>query len=187
MSGARKDMTMHNRLLLALPLALLAVPAAAQDATGTVAIDGSVAGRCLFTTPNQTISLGEMSLSGSDSTAGRLDTSRVDGRNATLVGWCNNAAAGMTVEAFALTNTATTATGFTNRVDYTATASANTADATDSSLADGSGSTATVGLFSGDVLVTLSDASAPGNGLLVAGDYDGRVEVTLTPTFTPPL
>ena len=34
--------------------------ALAQNASGTVSIDGSVAGRCLFTVPNQTISLVEL-------------------------------------------------------------------------------------------------------------------------------
>lgn len=167
------------------PLVLAAVPAAAQDSTGTVAIDGSVAGRCLFTTPNQTISLGEMALSGSSTSAGRLDTSTVNGENATLVGWCNSSAAGMTVEAFPLLNAASAATGFTNRVDFTATAAANAANGTDSSLVAGAGTQVAVGMFTGNVVVTLSDASAPSDNLLVAGTYNGSVEVTLTPTFVP--
>lgn len=176
---------MRKTLIALLPLAALAAPAMAQDATGTVAIDGSVAGRCLFTLPNETISLGEMSLPGSDGSAGRLDTSTVNGRNATLNGWCNSAAAGMTVESFPLINTNAGATGFANRVDYTATASANGANGTDTTLTDGAGAQVSVGMFTGDILVTLSDASTPGNGIMVAGDYLGRVEVTLTPTFVP--
>lgn len=176
---------MRTSLIAFTSLAVLAAPAAAQDATGTVAIDGSVAGRCLFTIPNETISLGEMSLPGSDASAGRLDTATVNGRNATLNGWCNSAAAGMTVESFPLLNTAAGATGFTNRVDYTATASANGTDGTDTTLTAGGGTQVSVGMFTGDILVTLSDASAPSNGILVAGDYTGRVEVTLTPTFVP--
>lgn len=176
---------MRKYILAALPALALTVPAMAQDSTGTVAIDGSVASRCLFTTPNETISLGEMALPGSDTNAGRLDSSTVDGRTATLVGWCNNAAAGMTVEAFALTNTANAASGFTNRVDYTATAEANSASGNDTSLVDGAGATVSVGMFTGDVVVTLSDSSAPSNNLLVAGNYNGQVEVTLTPIFLP--
>lgn len=180
---------MLKRILIVAPLALAAVPAFAQSAgsTGTVTIDGTVASRCLFTTPNETISLGEMALSGAGTDAGRLDTSTVDTRSATLVGWCNNAAAGMTVEAFPLVNLASAATGFTNRVDYTATADANAASASDTSLAAGAGTTQSVGMFTGNIVVTLSNSSAPGNALLVAGDYDGRVEVTLTPIFTPPV
>ena len=120
---------MRTKLLAVLPLALLATPALAQsqdgDATGTVTIDGSVAGRCLFTTDQVYIHLGELALSGTDSSAGKLDTSKVDGQSATLVGWCNNSAATMQVEATALTNSASTATGFDNTINYTATATAN--------------------------------------------------------------
>lgn len=177
---------MRKIAFIAAPLALLASPAAAQDSTGTVDITGSVAGRCLFTTPSGLIELGELALGGADNDAGRLDDSTVNGGTATLVGWCNNAAAGMTVEAFPLLNTAPSASGFTNRVDFTATAEANEAEADDTSLTEGDGDTVSVGMFAGNVVVTLSDASAPSNNRLVAGDYDGSVEVTLTPAFTPP-
>ncbi|MEY4055272.1 MAG: hypothetical protein RL519_607 [Pseudomonadota bacterium] len=55
---------MRKLLFLAIPAVLaspvLAQPALAQNASGTVSIDGSVAGRCLFTVPNQTISLVEL-------------------------------------------------------------------------------------------------------------------------------
>ncbi|KHK93551.1 hypothetical protein [Novosphingobium malaysiense] len=172
---------MRNHLILAAaPLALLASPASAQDATGTVSIDGSVAARCLFTTPSATISLGEMAQSGTGNSAGTLDTSKVDGKSATLVGWCNSTAATMTVQANALTNGATAATGFTNRVDYSATANANSVDATDDSTDALPGAAADVNMFSGDVQVTLSNSSA--TGLLVAGGYSGSVEVVLSPT-----
>jgi hypothetical protein len=176
---------MRKLLIIAAPLALLASPALAQSATGTVAIDGSVAGRCLFTLPNQTISLGELALAGSGSTAGKLDVSKVNGKSATLIGWCNNTAATMSVTTTELTNPATAATGFDKRVDYTATAVANTASASDSSLTAGAGSAGTVGMFTGNVVVTLSAASTPTSGLLVAGAYTGNVVVTLTPTVAP--
>lgn len=172
---------MRKRLILALPLAAIATPALAQSATGNVAINGSVAGRCLFTTPNATITLGELALGGTDSTAGKLDVGKVNGRTATLVGWCNNTASTMTVTTTELTNPASSATGFDKRVDYTATANANSVNASDSSLTAGAGTPATVGMFTGNVLVTLSAASTPGNGLLVAGTYTGNVAVTLSP------
>lgn len=174
---------MRKLLMAAAPLALLASPALAQDATGTVAIDGSVAGRCLFTLPNQTISLGEIALAGADGSAGRLDVSKVNGRTATLVGWCNHTAASMSVTTTELTGPALTATGFDNRVDYTATATANSTDASDTSLTPGAGSAATVGMFTGNILVTLSNASTPTGGLMVAGGYTGNVQVTLSPNF----
>jgi hypothetical protein len=179
---------MRKTLFLFAPLAFAASPAMAQsaDSTGTVAIDGSVAGRCLFTTPSATISLNELALSGSDTNAGKLNTAAVNGKSATLVGWCNSAAAGMTVKAFPLLNAATSASGFTNRVDFTATATANAASGSDSTLVDGSGTPVSVGMFTGNIGVALSAASAPGNALLVAGTYNGSVEVTLSPVFTPP-
>lgn len=177
---------MRKLIILAAPLALLASPALAQTATGTVSIDGSVAGRCLFTVPNQTISLGELALAGTGATAGKLDVAKVNGQTATLVGWCNNAAATMSVTTTELTNAATAATGFDKRIDYTATAVANTVSASDTSLSAGAGANATVGMFTGNVVVTLSSASSPTNGILVAGAYTGNVVVTLAPTVALP-
>jgi hypothetical protein len=110
---------MRKFIILALPVALIASPALAQtDVTGTVNIDGSVAGRCMFTLPNATISLGEISLASN----GKLDTSKVNGKSATLSGWCNNTAATMSVTTTQLTTGTAAATGFDNRVDYTGTA-----------------------------------------------------------------
>lgn len=177
---------MRKLLILAAPFVALASPALAQSSTGTVDINGSVAGRCLFTVPNQTISLGELALGGTGSTAGKLDVTRVNGQSRTLVGWCNNTAATMSVTTTQLTNPATTVAGFDNRIDYTATAVANSISASDSSLVAGAGTASTVGMFTGNVVVTLSAASSPTNGLLVAGSYTGNVIVTLTPTISLP-
>ena len=140
-------------------------------------VDGTVAGRCLFGLPNATISLGEIS----QSSDGRLDVSKVNGRTANLNGWCNNTAATMTVTTTALTTGTATTTGFDNRVDYIGTAAVNSVSASDSSLTAGAGLPATVGQFSGDILVTLSAASSPSNGRMVAGNYTGNVLVTLAP------
>ena len=96
---------MRNLFLAAAPLALLATPALA-DSSGQVDITGSVAGRCLFTTDSKLIELGELALTGTGTTAGKLDVAKVNGRNETLIGWCNNAAATMTVTATELTNSA---------------------------------------------------------------------------------
>lgn len=175
---------MRNILIIAaLPAVLAASPALAATAptgvTGQVDIDGSVAARCMFTLPNATISLGEISLTSN----GKLDTSKVDGRTATLTGWCNGAASTMTVTTTELTNATGAPTGFDNRVDYTATATANSVPASDTSLSAGAGSPATVGLFSGDITVALSASSSPTGGIMVAGTYTGNVKVTLTPAL----
>lgn len=170
---------MRKLIILSAPLALLASPAMAQSAVdGTVDINGSVAGRCMFTVPNKTISLGEISLASN----GKLDVSKVNGRNETLTGWCNNTTASMTVTSTALTNGTSAPTGFDNRVDYTATAVTGSTSANDSSVTAGAGAASNVGLFTGDIVVTLSNASSPNNGLMVAGGYTGNVVVTLTPT-----
>ncbi len=172
---------MRKLIILSAPLALLAAPAMAQTAVdGTVDINGSVAGRCMFIVPNKTISLGEISLASN----GKLDVSKVNGRSETLTGWCNNTTAAMTVTATQLTNATTAPTGFDNRVDYTATAVTGSTSANDSSVTAGAGPASSVGLFSGDIVVTLSNASTPNNGLMVAGTYNGNVVVTLTPTVT---
>jgi hypothetical protein len=170
---------MRKLIILALPAALIAGPAMAQSAvTGTVNIDGSVANRCLFTLPNATISLGEISLASN----GKLDVSKVNGKNATLTGWCNGTAATMSVTSTQLTTPTAATAGFDNRVDYTGTAVANAVSASDSSLVAGAGTASTVGQFTGNIVVTLSAASSPANGLMVAGAYTGNVLVTLTPS-----
>ena len=170
---------MRKLILLALPATLIAAPALAQSAvTGTVDINGSVAGRCMFTLPNATISLGEIALV----TNGKLDAAKVNGKSATLTGWCNNTAATMAVTTTQLTTAGTAGTGFDNRVDYTGTALANAVSASDSSLTAGAGTASAVGQFTGDIVVTLGSASSPNNGLMVAGTYNGNVLVTLKPT-----
>lgn len=175
-------------LLALLAPPLMAAPAMAQS-TGTVALNGSVADRCLFTTPSAVIALGELSLGGSDASAGRLDTSRVDNQARDLVGWCNGTAATMTVEAQPLLNldySGPAIVNFETRVDYLATATANSASATDSSTSasPGAGNPVNVGLFAGNIHVSLSQSSTPGGGLLVAGNYGGQVVVMLTPNFS---
>lgn len=178
--------------LAALASTTLASPALAVtpsgDSTGTVTINGSVADRCLFTTPSKTINLGELSQGGTTDDAGKLDSSVVDNQSETLVGWCNGTSATMTVEAEPIVNTDFTGTppdGFTRVVNYTASAEANEETATDSSTDDGAGTAADVGIFTGNVVVTLSNSSA-GSDLLVAGAYAGQVLVTLSPSVTPP-
>ena len=171
--------------------ATAALPAAAQTAvaTGTVTINGTVGDRCQFTLPSAVIDAGELSLQGSGATSGQLDSSKLDGQSRTLVGWCNGTAATMSVEAQRLVNTTYTLTppaGFDRVINYTADAGANSATATDTSLTDGAGSAVPVGLFSGDVVVTLSSSSSPTGGLLVAGSYSGQVLVTLTPSIALP-
>lgn len=174
---------MRKLVILAVPAVLAASPAMAQSVTGTVDIDGSVAQRCLFTIPNATIHLGEMSQTGSGAGAGTLNPAAVNGQTAALSAWCNGTASSMTVETTALTLQSpppSIPAGFVARVDYGADASANAVTATDSSLSAGAGTPVTVGMFNDAIDVTLKDATTA-SGLLVAGTYTGDVKVTLTP------
>lgn len=175
---------MRKLIILSAPLALLASPALAAtgEATGTVDVTGSVAGRCMFTVDSKTIDLGEISLAAD----GKLDPSKVNERSETLTGWCNNTAATISVLATELTNTTAAPTGFDNRVNYTATAKAGDIEAQDDTLDPSAGAASSLGLFAGDITVTLSGASSPNNALMVAGDYSGNVVVTLTPTVVTP-
>lgn len=173
-------------LTSAVAIATLAGPALAQS-TGTVDVDGSVQGRCLFTAPSATISVGELSQAGTGANAGKLDPAKLDGQQRTLTGWCNGTAATMSVEAFPLLNTDFTGaapSGFDTRINYTATATANSIDATDGSATAGAGTPVNVGLFAGQVVVALSNSATPGGGLLVAGAYNGEVRVTLAPNVS---
>ncbi len=182
---------MRRLSLLAIPLIAAASPAMATPGTiagtqtGTVAISGSVAGRCLVSTPNQTIALGELAQSGTGTTVGKLDTTKINSQTTNLTGWCNGVGSTMTVTATELTNpsTAPNAT-FDNRIDYTAVALANGVSANDSSLTAGAGTASTVNAFAGTIGVTLISASTPNNGVLVAGSYTGNVTVTLAANVT---
>ena len=180
---------MKNLMIAVMGMAACAASPAFAQSTGTVTIDGSVAPRCLFTTPSATITLGEMDLSNTGTTAGKLDAAVVNGKTRTLVGWCNGSASTMSVKAEALTLTGSTGsipTGFDRTVNYTATAVANSVSAIDSSTTAAASSDQTVGLFTGNVVVTLSSSSTPTSGLLVAGDYNGRVLVNLSAAIALP-
>lgn len=176
---------MKNLMIAVIGVAACAAsPALAQSATGTVAIDGRVAGRCLFTTPSETISVGEMAVQGTGGTAGTLNKGAINGQSRKLVGWCNGSASTMSVETQALVNSGfapAAPAGFDKRVDYTATAVAGAVNANDTSLTTGAGAASPLGLFTGEVAVTLSAASSPTSGLLIAGGYLGQVLVTLSP------
>jgi hypothetical protein len=170
-------------LIAALPIALPAMPASAQE-RGDFTLQGRVNLRCVFLLPSAAISLGELARGGSGASAGKLDTSRVNGQTRELLGFCNSAASEMTVEAQPLVNVTAQAAppgGFDRRVDYVATATVDDVDATDQSADAGAGPGQNVGRFIGRVAVTLSDASTPNSGILVAGAYQGQVLVTLNP------
>jgi len=154
--------------------------AVTSDVTGAVTVNGSVSGRCQFSLDSATITIPELS----DTSTGVLDPSTVNGRNVALNGWCNGATSSMAVEAQPLLNASSAPSGFTNRVDYTATATAHPGSgdvsADDTSTVAGAGAAAQVGVFSSAIDVALSAAGSTG-AKLIAGAYTGQVLVTLTP------
>lgn len=171
---------LKHTLAVAALAALIPTLASAANVTGTVTVNGSVAGRCQFTLGSATITIPELS----DTSTGVLDASTVNGRNVALTGWCNGATSNMAVEAQPLLNATAAPAGFTNRVDYTATATAHPAagnvSANDTTTVAGPGTGVPVGVFSSDIDVALSSASSTG-AKLIAGAYTGQVLVTLTP------
>ena len=176
-----------KRIVLLAALAAIAIPASASfadDVTGTVTVNGTVADRCLFTTGSVVLNIGEMAQAAGGN-AGKLNTTSVTSQNAQLTGWCNGTAATIAVQANALTNAASAPTGFDNKVDYTATATAHPTSGdvavSDSSTSAGASSPSTVGIFTSNIDVSFTTPASPTGGLLVAGSYTGSVVVTLSP------
>ncbi|MGA0602872.1 hypothetical protein ACO2Q3_19340 [Caulobacter sp. KR2-114] len=179
-------MKIHSTLFAGVSLGLglmagaqaMAADAGNPPVTNIVNIDATVAAKCLFTGESPvSLHLGELATA-----VGNLDTSKVDNQSVTLNGWCNSAGSQMHVEATRLSLTPAIVpnpTGFVQQVDYTATAVANGHNATDDTSISGPGTDVNVGIFTGQVPVTLSNASAV--GLLIAGSYQGTVTVTLSP------
>ncbi|ALJ16180.1 hypothetical protein [Sphingopyxis macrogoltabida] len=182
----------------------LASPAAAQTtATGTINITGSVANKCMVVSSGGAASstftdsrdLGELAqangtLESSGVLESRFGTSGSGAPTFRVV--CTTAAPVVSVNADPLVNAAAADTGYSNTVNYTATATfaltgggstpvANvTTSATDTSAtlasrlaASGDNVTITTSLFNTD--------AAGANALMVAGSYTGKIVVTVSP------
>ncbi len=171
---------MTKYMIAAAAVAALLAPTAALAQDGTVNINGSVAAKCVIAT-SATITLNE--LAGVDG----LYNLVADNKAATLNGWCNGAASTISVVAnpIVLQGGPAVQPGFTNTIDFTATASVTPAGAgapvtvADTTIAAAQSPVA-VGLFSDNITVTLS-ASGTNGGKLIAGAYAGSVVVTLSP------
>lgn len=182
--------------LILIPMLGMAVPAVAQEAasdtaTGQVAITGSVTRLCILGEPSRAVvDLGQM-VQTSGGSVGRI--AALGAQSVTLPGsFCNFAGSilGVTASALLDGSSGTLPAGFARTVNYTAAASgwgsgsaSATTDAADDGTnpdASGSGSTQPEPKL-GDVDVTLSAFTVPGNSLLLAGNYSGIVVVTLGP------
>lgn len=188
---------MKCKLGLAL-IVLAAFPATAiaqTTETGTVAVEGQVRPVCVLGDPNPAlVNLGQLSANSGPRT-GRIAV--IAPRTVTLpASYCNFAGSVVSVTATALTSNDTSAPqpGFARAVNYTASASnwaSGTSTATTAALRDGtvptaSGFGATQPLPKiADITLTLSSFTAPGDLILVAGNYSGTVVVTLGPAAFP--
>ena len=172
------------------------VPAAAMaqasnTSRGDVVVNGRVAPICILGGPNPAlVDLGTM-VATSGTRAGRIAV--LPSQTVTLpASFCNFAGSQVTVSANAIVaaNATAPATGFARAVNYTATAAGwaagnaatTTAATANGSLATSSGSGTNQPLPKlGDIGVTLSSFTVPGDSLLVTGNYSGSVTVTLGP------
>jgi hypothetical protein len=179
--------------LALLATAAIATPAMAQSASGTIQVTGVVPGKCTALTPiTGTITLNDIStatgtvLSAFSNNAGGLS------RSFTVV--CTSANASISVSSDALNNAsdASTGGGYTGRVHYTSTLSANkagggaatavytTADvlpaATTTPLAD------RLAVGANNVTVAVSNGTTTNSGdVLKAGNYSSTITVTVAP------
>ena len=179
-------------------IVLAAFPATAiaqTTETGTVAVEGQVRPVCVLGDPNPAlVNIGQLSANSGPRT-GRIAV--IAPRTVTLpASYCNFAGSVVSVTATALTSNDTSAPqlGFARAVNYTASASnwaSGTSTATTAALRDGtvptaSGFGATQPLPKiADITLTLSSFTAPGDLILVAGNYSGTVVVTLGPAAFP--
>lgn len=182
--------------LVAIAVAALPVTAMAQTTqTGTVAVEGLVAPVCILGNPTPAlVDLGQLS-AGSGPRTGRIAV--IPSQTVILpASYCNFAGSVVTVSATPLTasDTLTPPAGFSRAVNYTAAATgwaSAASTATTMALGDGaagaaSGTGATQPLPRiADITLTLSGFTAPGDQILVAGNYSGNVIVTLGPAAIP--
>ncbi|MEN9924758.1 hypothetical protein ACQKOE_16270 [Novosphingobium sp. NPDC080210] len=186
---------MNCKLGLAL-IALVALPAAASaqsTESGEVAVEGSVRPICILGDPTPAlVDLGQLSASSGPRT-GRIAV--IPSRTVILpASYCNFAGSVVSISATALTASDATApsAGFARAVNYTASATGwatGASSATTAALGDGTtptanGTGATQPLPKvADISLTLSSFTAPGDQILVAGNYSGNVIVTLGPAL----
>jgi hypothetical protein len=110
----------------------IASPAAAQSTTGTITLNGSVAPKCLVvpgngTTWGTTINLGELADASGKLRASSTIESQINGvagTTARIV--CTSGAPTISVDATEIKTTASSATGYDNSIDFTASVAVTT-------------------------------------------------------------
>ncbi|HWE48082.1 MAG TPA: hypothetical protein VG407_18845 [Caulobacteraceae bacterium] len=180
---------------LTLSLAFAATQAVASvspvTTTQSVTVNGSVAEVCVLGSPNPpSIDLGQMAAT-SGERVGKLGT--ISDHSVNLPdAFCNYPGTQISVAATALVeqDESTTPSGFSKAVNFTANVSGWTSSAasvTTAAAADGSNATShSAGAEenapqTANLTLTLTNFTAPGDGVLVAGSYNGLVTITLGP------
>jgi len=193
---------MRKLMILAVPAMLIAGPALAQNATGTVIINGTVGNKCSVLTGSgtsgtwgTTVNLGELSQSDgtlrtSASLSNDFNTVAAGAQNAHVV--CTTANPTITVNADPLVNTAVptvSGLGYTNTIHYQADVTVNKVSSStvypNDSNAAASGPTALgdrLAAAGPNVIIATSNWRTLGtDSQLVAGSYSGQIVVTITP------
>lgn len=188
----------------ALALAMTAAPAMAQSTTGTIVINGTVTAKCA-TTPGggssfgDTVGLGELADANGlleAALSGSSDASPAFTRSYSLT--CTGANFGVSVEAETLVNTdvGVAPTGYTRAAEFTGRVSldlispssgASTLDLDDDSAVAGeTPGSAGAGNFlansAGNVRVSAYGFDTPAGAIMVAGPYEGRIIITVSPS-----
>lgn len=193
---------MRKLVILAASACMFATPALAQNATGTVVINGSVANKCAVITGSDTsptwgttVNLGELSqsngtLRSTASLTNDFNTVAAGAQNAHVV--CSTSNPSIAVNADPLVNTGTVpagGSGYTNTVHFDADVTVNKVGGSQTYTND-SNTAATGPTTLGDrlaasgpnVLIATKNWRTLGtDALLVAGSYQGQIVVTITP------
>lgn len=182
----------------AVALAAVASVASAQVVTGTINLTGSVAPKCAVTpgdgsTFGGTFALGELAEADGTLRADLEAAAPVAAAQATFTVHCSSANIAISVDANPMVNAAAAPAGYSNVLNYTATATFDRATAVDLAVDNVTTNAATATVMgdylanaSPNILVTAHNFTAAPNGgtsLLVAGAYNlGVIVVTLTPS-----
>jgi hypothetical protein len=181
--------------LAAATAAVLATPAMAQNVTGTITLNGTVASKCTVTsapagaTFAQTVNFGELAQADGTLRSGLSTDFSATPVQATVV--CNTATPKISVDANPMVNSATAAAGYANTINYTAsvavaTTGANAGPFTNATTAAPGAATAIgseLANSANNVVVTTTGYATPnGTDILVAGSYTGNIVIVISPT-----
>ena len=177
-----------------LATAAIATPAMAQSTTGTINITGTVAAKCFVVPGNgntfdTTVAMGELAqadgtLKTSATLSGTFGTVGGAGLTAQVV--CTSANPDVSVLAEPLVNTAPSATGYDNSVDYTAdvtfTRVGGTTLVSDPSAVPAATTAILASRLTGTgTNVSVATSGWTASGVLVTGSYAGKITIVIAP------